>query len=116
MLASTHDGEERLFINFIKNLLKKVKFIKIIIAPRHPQRSQSILEKLNKENINSKIINESENLNEDVFIINSLGEMDLYYSLSDIVVLGGSFSNMGGHNPIEPASNNCVVIPAILLL
>ena len=36
--------------------------------------------------------------------------MSLYYSLSDIVILGGSFINKGGHNPIEPARNNCVVV------
>ena len=36
--------------------------------------------------------------------------MALYYSLSDIVILGGSFTKMGGHNPVEPANNNCVVI------
>ena len=36
--------------------------------------------------------------------------MTLYYLLSDIVILGGSFIKMGGHNPIEPANNNCVVI------
>ena len=36
--------------------------------------------------------------------------MSLYFSLSDIVILGGSFIKMGGHNPIEPAHNNCVVI------
>ena len=36
--------------------------------------------------------------------------MPLYYSLSDIVILGGSFVRKGGHNPVEPANNNCVEI------
>ena len=65
---------------------------------------------LDQEQINSNLFDDSPNLKEDVLIINSFGKMTLYYSLSDIVILGGSFTKMGGHNPIEPAHNNCVVI------
>ena len=36
--------------------------------------------------------------------------MPLYFSLSDIVFLGGSLVKMGGHNPVEPANNNCAII------
>ena len=36
--------------------------------------------------------------------------MPYYYNLSDIVFLGGSFVKKGGHNPIEPAANNCTII------
>ena len=64
----------------------------------------------NQEQINSNLFVNSLNLEEDVLIINSFGKMALYYSLSDFVILGGSFIKMGGHNPIEPAHNNCVVI------
>ena len=63
-----------------------------------------------QEKINSNLFNDSINLEEDVLIINSFGKMALYYSLSDIVILGGSFTKMGGHNPMEPAHNNYVVI------
>ena len=36
--------------------------------------------------------------------------MQFYFSISDIVFLGGSLVKMGGHNPIEPARNNCAII------
>ena len=110
MFASTHDGEEKIFISFIKKFLLKHKNLKVIIAPRHPHRSHSIIEMLNQKKINSNLFDNSPNLKEDVLIINSFGKMALYYSLSDIVILGGSFTKMGGHNPVEPANNNCVVI------
>ncbi len=110
MFASTHEGEEKIFINFIKNLLLKYKNLKIIIAPRHPRRSNSIIEMFNQEKININLFDNSLDLEEDVLVINSFGKMALYYSLSDFVILGGSFIKMGGHNPIEPAHNNCVVI------
>ena len=113
MFASTHQGEEKLFIKLIKKLLIKYKNLKIIFAPRHPHRSNSIIKMLDQEKIHSNLFNNSTNLKEDVLIINSFGKMALYYSLSDIVILGGSFTKMGGHNPIEPAHNNCVVITGL---
>ena len=72
--------------------------------------SQSIIKKLIQKQINSNLLDNSKNFDENVLIINSFGKMSLYYSLSDIVILGGSFTRMGGHNPVEPAYNNCVVI------
>ena len=80
MFASTHEGEEKKFVKIIKKLLKKYKNLKIIIAPRHPKRTDSIINMLNKENINSSLINNSLNLDEDVFLINVFGKMTLYYS------------------------------------
>ena len=43
-------------------------------------------------------------------IIDSFGKMDEFYNKSDIVILGGSFTNNGGHNPIEAAVANCAII------
>ena len=43
-------------------------------------------------------------------IIDSFGKMDEFYNKSDIVILGGSFTKDGGHNPIEAAVANCVIL------
>ena len=48
--------------------------------------------------------------NSDVLIVNTFGNLPTYFNISDIVFLGASFVNKGGHNPIEPAINNCVII------
>ena len=42
--------------------------------------------------------------------MNTFGNLPAYFNISDIVFLGGSFVSKGGHNPIEPAINNCVII------
>ena len=70
-------------IDLIKKFLIKYKDLKIIIAPRHPLRSNSLIEMFNQKQINSILFNESVNLEEDVLIVNSFGKMTLYYSLSD---------------------------------
>ena len=110
MLASTHDNEEEIFIPLIKKLLFKFNDLKIIIAPRHPERSYIIKNKYSKEQISTGIIDINKKLNYEVSIINSLGDLPYYYNLSDVVFLGGSFVKKGGHNPIEPAANKCAII------
>ena len=40
----------------------------------------------------------------------SLGEMALYYAMSDVALLGGSFLPLGGQNLIEAAACGCPVV------
>jgi 3-deoxy-D-manno-octulosonic-acid transferase len=46
----------------------------------------------------------------DVWLGDSLGEMALYYGLSDVALLGGSFAPLGGQNLIEAAACGCPVL------
>jgi 3-deoxy-D-manno-octulosonic-acid transferase len=46
----------------------------------------------------------------DVWIGDSLGEMALYYGLSDVALLGGSFEKLGGQNLIEAAACGCPIV------
>ena len=45
-----------------------------------------------------------------IWLGDSLGEMALYYSLSDVALLGGSFAPLGGQNLIEAAACGCPVV------
>ena len=109
-LASTHKNEEKQFFNIINYISKNLNNYKIIIAPRHPERSEEIISDLKNNKIDCSLINKSKNFKEKLFIINTFGQMQFYFSISDIVFLGGSLVKMGGHNPIEPARNNCAII------
>ena len=108
MFASTHQEEEELIISLIDSLLIN-NSIKVILAPRHPERSQKILLKLKKRNIPATIKNNNIK-NSKIEIINSFGILSKYFELSDIVFLGGSLIKKGGHNPIEPAMQNCAIL------
>ncbi|PPR46733.1 MAG: 3-deoxy-D-manno-octulosonic acid transferase [Alphaproteobacteria bacterium MarineAlpha5_Bin9] len=107
MFASTHHNEEKILFSTIKNFVSKG--FKVFIAPRHPERSSQIKKFFKQKNIDCDTIDSTKQF-KDINIINSLGEMTFFYDLCDIVILGGSFVNKGGHNPIEVAHNNCVVI------
>lgn len=109
MLSSTHKEEEAYIVNLVHQIKNKFQDLKIIIAPRHLNRSKEIQKKLSYKKILSQIENEIDNDN-DIVIINSFGKLSKYYEESDIVFLGGSLVPKGGHNPIEPALYNCAIL------
>ncbi len=110
MLASSHSNEEEEIAKSIKKILKNNNKIKFFIAPRHPQRTNSIIQKLKKIDLDAIEENKTDQSNTNIIIINSFGNLDKYFYLSDIVILGGSFVKKGGHNPIEPSFYNCAII------
>ncbi|MBR8464825.1 lipid IV(A) 3-deoxy-D-manno-octulosonic acid transferase [Campylobacter sp. faydin G-140] len=109
--ASTHAGEEKL-------LLDEFKFRpndKLIIAPRHPERFCDVeilaCEWADKNGLKFNKISCDSELNAQVILLDTLGELVNIYAISDIVVLGGSFvPNVGGHNPIECASFGAMIV------
>lgn len=102
IFGSTHGDENRLFVNSYKKLSKKIEDLKLIIAPRHLEKVEQIEKFLTSENIKYKKRSEGANFDEcDVIILNTTGELGKVYSICDICVLGGSFNNTGGHNPLE---------------
>ena len=104
IFASTHPGEEEIAINIFKELFSRFKNIRLIIAPRHVNRVSEIVElvKSNKLNPVLRSRNETVKLQDDIFILDTIGELTKYYSESQITIVGGTFAKIGGHNIIEP--------------
>ncbi len=110
LIASTHSNEEKNIIKSIKQTISKYN-LKIYIAPRHPERIDTIKNELKEEDLNFSLESKKIYDDNDIVIIDSFGKLDQYFKISDMVILGGSyFKNIGGHNPLEPASYGCVVI------
>ncbi|MGN1394346.1 MAG: 3-deoxy-D-manno-octulosonic acid transferase [Succinivibrionaceae bacterium] len=104
--ASTHDNEEEIFINIYNTLKQKISSLLFFIVPRHPERFEEIYLLSSKTNNVIKKTNITENTdlsNIDIIIGNTMGELPLYFKSSNLVIMGGSFTDVGGHNPIEPA-------------
>ena len=110
MIASTHSNEEIEIIKSIKKTIREFN-LKIYLAPRHPERISTIKQELNKEGFNISLESKKEFEENNIVIIDSFGKLDQYFKISDLVILGGSFlKNIGGHNPLEPASYGCAII------
>jgi len=101
VLGSSRDGEEEIILHQI--LTMNMKDITLILVPRHPERFDKVADILQSKKI--KFIRRSQSSivknKPRVLLGDSMDEMYLYYSLADIVIVGGSFLSYGSQNPIE---------------
>ncbi len=106
--ASTHPGEEESILEVHKRLLDIFPQLLLILVPRHPQRCPEVESLVAGQSLSYQLrsaLQESETLLEQsqVLILDTLGELALFYGMTDIAFVGGSLVRHGGHNPIEPA-------------
>ncbi len=111
LVASTHEGDEAIALTAFKELLSQYPSLLLVLVPRHPERFEHVANLCLEQQLS--LAKRSENTvinNEQVWLLDSLGELMAAFALSDIVTMGGSFSEIGGHNPLEPALFNKPVI------
>jgi len=111
VFASTRDGEEELIIDsFLK--FKNIIDSLLIIVPRHPERFEQVHKFAKQSGLNVKRRSNEEDCssNTDILIGDSMGEMMAYYSICDIAFIGGSLTDNGSQNMLEPASLSKPVI------
>ncbi|MBQ3835486.1 MAG: hypothetical protein II816_08260 [Elusimicrobia bacterium] len=103
--GSTREGEEKKIINVYKEVIKKYKNLKLIIAPRHISRVKDVISLLEKNNLKFVLFSQlSSGTEKDVVVVDVFGKLQAIYSISDMVFVGGSLVNKGGQNPIEAAA------------
>ncbi len=110
--SSTHPGEELLALQLHQDLSKTFPTLLTIIAPRHPERRDEIISLFQNqgEALLLRSRGELPGKESGFFLFDTLGELGLVYRLSTVVCMGGSFTPIGGHNPIEPAAlENCLI-------
>jgi len=123
MLASSREGEEDQFFKKITALALSAREqdamnsvaglpVQVLVVPRHPQRFDEVQALAEKHGLTVSRRSSWDGLPQpaDVWLGDSLGEMALYYAMSDVALLGGSFEALGGQNLIEAAACGCPVI------
>ncbi len=109
--ASTHEDEEEVMIETFIKARKKMQGLKMILAPRHPERFQEVKSLLDEyvdaHDFALSVRSEGEltdlDPQADIWLVDTLGELLLFYAFADIATVGGSFVPIGGHNILEPA-------------
>lgn len=115
--------------NAIKNVVKNDNVVpetevpvQWLIVPRHPQRFDSVADLIRAQGFKvsrrsewsaegpDSVISTDPRSEQTLWLGDSLGEMALYYGLSDVALLGGSFEPLGGQNLIEAAASGCPVV------
>ncbi|CAA6817905.1 MAG: Lipid IVA 3-deoxy-D-manno-octulosonic acid transferase (EC [often with (EC also] [uncultured Sulfurovum sp.] len=112
--ASTHAGEEALILDAFMKLKEDEPLARLIVVPRHPERFEEVAKMVEKfaikEHYTWHKYSKSEALNSDIVLVDVLGELVNIYAISDIVILGGAFAKVGGHNAAEAAQFGCKII------
>ncbi|WP_321315878.1 lipid IV(A) 3-deoxy-D-manno-octulosonic acid transferase [Halarcobacter sp.] len=107
--GSTHENEEKLILDSYSR-----KYGKLVIVPRHPERFDKvdllIKDYIKNNNLTYHRFSNQEDFNSDIILVDKLGELNNIYAVSDVVILGGAFEKIGGHNPVEPAFFGCKLI------
>ena len=117
MLASSREGEESAWLAAWQTYILQRSDVHVhwLIVPRHPQRVAEVESLLLSGGL--RVSRRSTwgqkgptHPTPVVLLGDSLGEMALYYSLSDVALLGGSFEKLGGQNLIEAAACACPIV------
>ena len=125
LFTSSREGEEAMWLDTLQALKDTprdhqdhIHAVHWLVVPRHPQRFDEVAALIEQRGWNVSRRSQwtdgpDADLQNDantIWLGDSLGEMALYYGLSDAALLGGSFAPLGGQNLIESTACGCPVI------
>ena len=113
-IASTHAPEEQKLLSAFKPYLDTQPELLCIVVPRHPERFDEVFNITQSLNLNTTRRSTGQSIEADtqVYLADSMGEMWLWYALSNACFVGGSLNEPGGgHNILEPIALH---VPTVL--
>ncbi len=105
LAASTHAGEELAVLDAHRAVLARAPDALLLLAPRHPRRAAEVERLLVERGMN--FVSRSSGAGVDqaqVLLIDTLGELMLFFAACELAFVGGSLVPVGGHNLLEPAA------------
>jgi 3-deoxy-D-manno-octulosonic-acid transferase len=112
LAASTHAPEEEIILESVKQLGTN-KSVRLMLAPRRPERFNEVAGLIQKSGLTwtRKTDRPDPNdANATVILLDTIGELPAMYSLAEIVFVGGSIVDRGGHNVLEPAAAGAAIV------
>jgi 3-deoxy-D-manno-octulosonic-acid transferase len=110
--GSTHDQEEQQVLAAHALLRTRYPRLLLVLVPRHPERFNDVRRLLEQQEFSYASRTKEQSCDEatQVFLVDTMGELPLFYAASDIAFVGGSLVPVGGHNLLEPAALGLPVI------
>jgi 3-deoxy-D-manno-octulosonic-acid transferase len=112
LAASTHAQEEKVIIDGFKQI-REDQAVRLMLAPRHPERFNEVASLLEASGLKWTRRTQTpskEDAQTDVILLDTIGELTATYSLATVCFVGGSITDNGGHNVLEPASVGTAVV------
>jgi 3-deoxy-D-manno-octulosonic-acid transferase len=105
LIASTHKNEEVIFLELYPLIKAKIPELLLVIVPRHQQRFTEV-KKLCEARLTTvmRSSNAIITAETDSYVVDSIGELKMFYATADIAFVGGSMVAAGGHNILEAAA------------
>lgn len=113
LAVSTHAGEEGIVAQVHLKLKEKHKSVLSILVPRHPNRGHNITSMLKVEkglNVAQRSLGDAVTPETDIYLVDTLGELGLFFRLTEIAFVGKSLVPFGGQNPLEALRLKCAVV------
>lgn len=110
--ASTHEGEEEQALTAHEAVRARLQDALLILVPRHPQRFPSVAALLAERRVPHVSRSRGERVTEAtrVLLVDTLGELLMFYAASDVAFVAGSLAPIGGHSLLEPAAIGCPIV------
>ena len=101
--ASTHEGEDEQVLSAFAEIKKSRPNTLLVLVPRHPERFSHVAKLCERHgfSVTRRSEQTSAIVTTDVFLLDTLGELKLYYATVDVAFIGGSLVPTGGHNMLE---------------
>jgi len=112
LAASVHVEEDVLVAQAFAKAHQENPALRLIIAPRHPDRIDPLLAWLTASDLPlvRHSLGEVATANTVITLADTLGEMARWYDLAGLCFVGGSWVDKGGHTPFEPIAHGCLVL------
>lgn len=112
LAASTHAAEEVVAGGVHRRLKPQHPGLLTVVVPRHSARGGAVAAELRHAGLRVAVRSKGEEIDAEtaIYLADTMGELGLFYRLSEIVFVGGSLIPHGGQNPIEPARLGCALL------
>jgi 3-deoxy-D-manno-octulosonic-acid transferase len=113
--GSTHPGEHEVVLDAYSRLLVRFPDLILVVVPRHVERTALIVTAMEERNMSAPFLRSSvdrglRRRDEQVIIVDRIGELSQVFSVASVVFMGGSLVPRGGQNILEPAAWGKVVL------
>jgi len=103
--GSTHPGEEDAVLDAHARVLAVSPTALLILVPRHPNRFDDAASNLKRRSLRfARRSFQAGAPVPQVLLVDTLGELMMFYAAADVAFVGGSLVPVGGHNLLEPAA------------
>lgn len=105
--GSTDEGEEALVVELWRDLRRELPRLKLVVAPRQPGRFGQAWATMSS--VEGAARASADPRQPSIVLLDTVGQLRDHYALADLAFVGGSFTDRGGQNILEPALLGCPV-------